>query len=272
MAQQATDDANKTKVSEEFTKIRELLNKRETELVEEIDKAADKSINVQFESDALANLISSFGKVEIEEKDDSKSTEIVVLALDSSILSDETEIGKLSQVLAEKLGRKDIKLSLLYRSSRDENTKEAFHKHCDGKGATLTLVRTDFNHVFGCFTSIEWKTEPSKYYADDTAFVCLLRSSFGHETPRVYTIENEKYKPKAVYHNLNYGPAFGHGQDIGIDPPTENNPTGNSWIKSGYSYMLNGNALCGNKETKFEEGGKRRYFFTYSCYEVFAVE
>lgn len=48
--------------------------------------------------------------------------------------------------------------SLLYRGSRDGMTSSAFHRLCDGKGATLTLVRSDSGHTFGAYAGASWNS------------------------------------------------------------------------------------------------------------------
>ena len=47
-------------------------------------------------------------------------------------------------------------LSLLYRASRDGRTNEAFHARCDGKGPTLTALRSANGCVFGGFAAVGW--------------------------------------------------------------------------------------------------------------------
>ena len=207
-----------------------------------------------------------------ESKDNATDNDIVI-ALESNIITDESEITRLSGVLLSKLSDKsggNMKLSLLHRST-DEDSKEAFHSKCDNQGATLTLVHTEFDHVFGCYTSVPWSSERG-YHSDETAFLFSLRSQFGDQmVPKIYTIENDKYKPKAVYHNGDWGPAFGHGQDFGINwQKTEDSYISTPWMKSGYSYMLDGNAICGGEQ--FEDlKRKKKYSFKYQCYEVYAV-
>ena len=42
--------------------------------------------------------------------------------------------------------------------SKDGTTAEDFHKFCNNKGATLTLIKTKGNQIFGGFTPLEWKS------------------------------------------------------------------------------------------------------------------
>ena len=40
----------------------------------------------------------------------------------------------------------------------EKGTKsENFHKYCDNKGATLVLVKTTKNKIFGGFTPLNWE-------------------------------------------------------------------------------------------------------------------
>ena len=41
------------------------------------------------------------------------------------------------------------KVNLLYDASIEENTNKDFHKYCDGKGATITLVESSKGKRFG---------------------------------------------------------------------------------------------------------------------------
>ena len=46
---------------------------------------------------------------------------------------------------------------LLFRGSRDQFTASSFHSKCDGKGATLTVIKVEQgNRIFGGFTNIPW--------------------------------------------------------------------------------------------------------------------
>ena len=79
--------------------------------------------------------------------------------LDSVIVTDKNELKKLKQLLLSQLTNYNdntLKLKLLYRSTRDGNTVKKFHEFCDNKGPTLTLIHSEFNHVFGGYTNVSW--------------------------------------------------------------------------------------------------------------------
>ena len=49
------------------------------------------------------------------------------------------------------------RVNLLYDASIEENTNKDFHKYCDGKGATITLVESSKGKRFGGYTRITIK-------------------------------------------------------------------------------------------------------------------
>ena len=67
----------------------------------------------------------------------------------------------------QKVGVPVKKYELLFRGSRDGFGAAEFHKRCDNKGATVVLVKTTTNHVFGGFAHTPW-TSDYKSVADPT--------------------------------------------------------------------------------------------------------
>ena len=98
------------------------------------------------------------------------------------ILTDQADIGIFRDLLSPKLNsivdENDFNLGLLYRNSRDGNSAESFHQHCDGHTNTLTLVESNYGHIFGGFTSKDWAM--SHYVQDDLAFLFRVKSKFNH--------------------------------------------------------------------------------------------
>ena len=48
---------------------------------------------------------------------------------------------------------KDVNFQLLYKASQDGWTAANFHTKCDNKGATITLIKSEFGKTFGGFTT-----------------------------------------------------------------------------------------------------------------------
>ena len=101
--------------------------------------------------------------------------------------------------------------TLLYRASRDGFTAQAFHSKCDGKGPTVTIIKNNFNDVFGGFTNANWNSSGS-HITDAKAFIFSLRRN-GETKIEKFMVRNAEY---ALYGHRSYGPSFGANNDIKI--------------------------------------------------------
>ena len=77
--------------------------------------------------------------------------------------------------------------AVIYRGTRDGLTPAAFHRQCDGQGATLTLLRSSTGYVFGGYTSVPWCSPPDGGYRYETvgagdAFLFSVVGPFGPVT------------------------------------------------------------------------------------------
>ena len=50
-------------------------------------------------------------------------------------------------------------LKLLFKMSKDGDTTQSFHKYCDNKGPTVTIIETEDNYQFGGFTNGSWHSK-----------------------------------------------------------------------------------------------------------------
>jgi hypothetical protein len=127
-------------------------------------------------------------------------------ALDSRILP------ALPDILAEFRGQT---ARLLWRASEHDFRGEAFHRYCDGRANTLTLVQDADGSVFGGFTPVEWETRTgateARYKADRLghSFLFSVRSP-GGAAPRRFPLRHAE-KHHAIYCTRNGGPEFGAG-------------------------------------------------------------
>jgi len=66
-------------------------------------------------------------------------------------------------------------INLLYRATEDGDSSKSFFNKCGNKGATISLIKTKKNRIFGGFTNAEWtdKKGSIKLY-DKTAFLFSL--------------------------------------------------------------------------------------------------
>ena len=106
-------------------------------------------------------------------------------------------------------------LSLLYRASRDGRTNEAFHDRCDGKGPTLTALRSANGCVFGGFAAVGWASP--WFHAWVKAPGSWLFSLVGVRGSRPLRMNLvDANHADAVLHHSGYGPVFGYN-GVGYD-------------------------------------------------------
>ena len=178
--------------------------------------------------------------------------------IDSAILTqNEIEIftNLLSPQLQEILSKQEISLRLLYRYSRDGKNATDFHSKCNGNENTITLVQSQYNHVFGGFSTKDWSGN-SGYTKDDDAFLYLIRSQFNHK-PKIY--KNKKRDNHALYINQSYGPTWGWYFALCLNE---------KYSYLGDRYEGAGNELCGGET---HQTAKNCYKFDIVEYEVFVV-
>ncbi len=166
----------------------------------------------------------------------------IYFKIDSSILSSAQK-----PTLIALTGLKAHSFSLLWRGSRDGFEASTFHRLCDGKGKTLTVIKNTDGFIFGGFTSVPWSTpteEELVHYslskADRTAFVFSLTN------PSDMPLKLKITEPpqNAVFHRPDWGPCFGDLMVRDLSDTHRNN----SMEPEGFE-SPNGHAL-------YSEGGK----------------
>ncbi|KAK8800692.1 hypothetical protein WA158_000017 [Blastocystis sp. Blastoise] len=95
-----------------------------------------------------------------------------------------------ADILSEWAGT-DKKYTLLFRGSRYDFDANAFHKYCDQKGSTFTIVRTITRNkecIFGGFTKVSW-TSYVNVVRDPDAYIFTLKNP--HDIPPSRFFPNE---------------------------------------------------------------------------------
>ena len=133
---------------------------------------------------------------------------------------------------------KQIKTELLYRLSRDGISYETFHKYCDNKGPTLTLIEADEGFITGGYTLLNWDSN-SKWKNDKDTFIFSLT-------------ENKKFIKqnisKSIYCLNSYGPWF---NNFGFELNSRNKFMKECKFQYGNAF-LNANEIIPNeKENKY---------------------
>lgn len=96
---------------------------------------------------------------------------------------------------------------LLYSASRDGFTAATFHRLCDNKGKTLTVIRSPQNYIFGGFADVSWDSSNTYKNANNWLFTLSNPSN----SPMHYYCSGIT---NAMYCNASYGPTFGAGHDL----------------------------------------------------------
>ena len=96
---------------------------------------------------------------------------------------------------------------LLYRASRDGWDASDFHGMCNGKGATVTVVKSSGGYIFGGYTDVAWSGGGGRYRSSSESFQFSLKDDEGIGPVKMPIISDET--TDAVYHSSNCGPAFG---------------------------------------------------------------
>jgi len=115
--------------------------------------------------------------------------------------------------------------ALMFDSSRDGNTANAFHSRCDGQGATLTVIENNSGNVFGGFTSQSWSSVSG--YSPCECVWLFTQDSKG--SFKRINIKSEKTS-NGIYSYKQYGPTFGSGHDIKIHPGGQSYCTQNAFL------------------------------------------
>jgi len=95
-------------------------------------------------------------------------------------------------------GKREVtKVTRIYTPSINGWKTEAFHRHCDGRGPTLCLIRSSRNYLAAGFTSIAW-TSDDTVVEDASACVFALTDKL-----QVFKANNPS---SAVRHFRGWGP------------------------------------------------------------------
>ena len=113
-----------------------------------------KNLEIKFFPDEkgineFINIIKTFGQLKL----------IGALILSSIIKDGINNNDLINNWIEESINKNKIKYELIFKLSKNGTKSEDFHKFCDDKGPTLTLVKTTKNKIFGEFTPLNWSSQ-----------------------------------------------------------------------------------------------------------------
>ena len=162
-------------------------------------------------------------KKNLEQSGDKKMERIKNLFQDSAIVKKDEK--KMINDWIDPYSEKNITSELLFRTSVDGDSSSTFHNKCNGKGATITFIKTSDGKRIGGFTVLPW-TNDSSYKKDPEAFIFSLDA--------IQKFVQYRNFDNSVYHNSGYGPTFGGGHDIYVANACKSNT--DSYCNSNYTY------------------------------------
>ena len=138
---------------------------------------------------------------------------------------------------------KNITFNLLFKKSRDGDTTQDFHNHCDNKGKTLIIIETKEGRKFGGFTNDNWDTNNNwRKNSNDFVFSLDLNKKYSYSGSGDTTIGDIKY-----------GLAFGNSRTEQVDICFENSSLNKGISNSSPSFKTNKELNNGNKKFETKE-------------------
>ena len=122
---------------------------------------------------------------------------------DSSIIKNDLKKQNIiNNWIKEKMNKNLIKYELIYKMTENGSKPDDFHKCCDNKGPTLTIIETKNNDIFGGFTPLSWNRNGGNCY--DNSKKTFL---FSMNLMKKYNMFN--IGTKAITCDGDFGPTFG---------------------------------------------------------------
>ena len=136
--------------------------------------------------------------------------------------------------------KKSMEAKLLYRKTKDGDSYEIFHKLCDKKGKTLTLIKAE-NFIIGAYTPIDWDVSHDGWKNDNESFIFSLTNN------KIY--RKKEKSTESLYCGKNEGPWYG-----GIGSRNKNMSLGE------FQFSRKGYEFYGNIDDIIPNEGKTRFF------------
>ena len=215
---------------------------------EELKKKIEE---LQLEKEKMKNKLEETQK-NLEDKTKKQTERIKNLFKDSAIIK--LDEKKMVNDWIDPYGEKNITSELLFRTSVDGDNCSTFHNKCNGKGPTITFVKTANGRRVGGFTMISWAST-GNYRADQDAFI------FSLDTYQKF-VQFRNFS-NSIYDHGSYGPTFGSGHDLYV----ANGCKGNS-----SSYCNSNNTYGFYNSYNLINPGTQNTSFQVSDYEVYLIK
>ena len=199
----------KTSVGKQTKNIEFTLTKKELNNDNLIITLLDKINSLERENNMLKSKFKEFEELFDDEIKLKKEIKKNVIGDSISTLKKYKDYMLIKSGIFEQLNLKNenIKLKLIFKSTRDGYRASDFHKFCDGKGRTVSIIETKDNILFGGFLNIKWKNEGGDTN-DDKSFL------FSFNNNNIYKNNGKSF---ACNFGMDKGPYFAYSINIFSD-------------------------------------------------------
>ena len=104
-------------------------------------------------------------------------------SLMGDIIKNEEEYNLISNFIDRNEG---FKFKLLYKGTIDGDTLDIFHKKCDNQGATISIIKSTDNQIFGGYAAKSWNKDIKGDISDPDSFL------FNLNLKKKYPVSNNK--------------------------------------------------------------------------------
>ena len=139
-------------------------------------------------------------------------------------------ISLINEGIKNRFNKKIKSFKKIYQASIDGCYNEVFHRKCNGKNFTITLVITDKDKIFGGFTENEWNQD-EKTIKGYKGFIFSINNN------KIYYTKNGYYK---IYRSQSYGPYFVGGFRISNKNGIDSTYNYSEFNLEGKEYVLTG--------------------------------
>ena len=175
------------------------------------------------------------------------------------------------QLLSTKISSKIKKFKVLFIASDHDYSALKFKEHCNNKGPTITIIKSNFGNIFGGYTSKKWCDR--RWVSDESAFLFLIRSK--DRCLQAFNIKKRKCD-QAIFTDISrgYGPTFGGGNDIFIGDKCNEikRVKKNDNYTFQHSYDIDDVNLSGSNDVDDKNFDYPQYFFTVIDYYVIQIK
>ena len=177
----------------DINKINDIVKKCQSSVSQEIKFGNIEQINILLEN------IKIFGKIFVVKEG----------FFESSIINNDIKKLTICNWIKQKINKNQIKFEKIFTMSINGSSPNDFHKYCDNKGPTLTLIKTSKNKIFGGFTPLNWESGEDllKLDGNNQTFI------FSLDLMKKFDMINKE--KAAIYCDKLKGPIFG-ASDINI--------------------------------------------------------